>query len=127
MCVHLAKEIARDGEGATRLVEVTVRGAVSLHDARLAARTVVSSNLTKCAIHGADPNWGRIAAAAGRSGALMDQTRLDVAVGDVHLMRGGTPLSYDVEQRAARAHAGCGADHWTSIWVWPRRQPGAVT
>jgi glutamate N-acetyltransferase / amino-acid N-acetyltransferase len=96
VCTYLAKEMARDGEGATRLVEVTVRGAVSLHDARLAARTVVSSNLTKCAVHGADPNWGRIAAAAGRSGALMDQSRLDVAVGDVALMRAGTPLDFDV-------------------------------
>ena len=101
VCQYLAKAIARDGEGATRLVEVTVRGAVSLDDARRAARTITTSNLTKCAIHGADPNWGRIAAAAGRSGALMDQTRLDVAVGDVWLMRNGTPLEYDV----ARARA----------------------
>ena len=101
VCQHLAKAIARDGEGATRLVEVTVRGAVSVDDARRAARTITTSNLTKCAIHGADPNWGRIAAAAGRSGALMDQTRLDVAVGDVWLMRNGTPLQYDV----ARARA----------------------
>ncbi len=101
VCQYLAKAIARDGEGATRLVEVTVRGAVSLDDARRAARAIVSSNLTKCAIHGADPNWGRIAAAAGRSGALMDQTRLDVGVGDVWLMRNGTPLAFDVA--AARA------------------------
>lgn len=96
VCRHLAKEIARDGEGASRLVEVTVRGAVSADNARRAARAVSSSNLTKCAIHGADPNWGRIAAAAGRSGALMDQTRLDVSVGDVALMRNGTPLAFDV-------------------------------
>ena len=101
VCTYLARAVARDGEGATRLVEVTVRGAVSLDDARRAARAIVSSNLTKCAIHGADPNWGRIAAAAGRSGALMDQARLDVAVGDVWLMRNGTPLTYDVP--AARA------------------------
>ncbi len=101
VCRYLAKAIARDGEGATRLIEVTVRGAVSLDDARRAARTITSSNLTKCAIHGADPNWGRIAAAAGRSGALMDQTRLDVAVGDVFLMRNGTPQQYDVEKARA--------------------------
>jgi len=101
VCLHLAKEIAGDGEGATRLVEVTVRGAISTEDARKAARTIVSSNLTKCAIHGADPNWGRIAAAAGRSGALMDQFRLDVTIGDVVLMKDGTPLPFDVA--AARA------------------------
>jgi glutamate N-acetyltransferase/amino-acid N-acetyltransferase len=102
VCLHLSKEIARDGEGATRLIEVTVQGAVSLQDARQAARTIASSNLTKCAIHGADPNWGRIAAAAGRSGALMDQTRLDVLVGGIYLMRDGKPQAYDVA--AARAH-----------------------
>jgi glutamate N-acetyltransferase/amino-acid N-acetyltransferase len=101
VCIHLAKAIAADGEGATRLVEVTVRGAVSVDDARRAARAISSSNLTKCAIHGADPNWGRIAAAAGRSGALMDQMRLDVAVGDVWLMRNGTPLSYDADKARA--------------------------
>jgi glutamate N-acetyltransferase/amino-acid N-acetyltransferase len=101
VCLHLAKAIAGDGEGATRLVEVTVRGAVSLDDARRAARTIVSSNLTKCAVHGADPNWGRIAAAAGRSGALMDQARLDVAVGDIMLMRNGTPLPYDAKAASA--------------------------
>ena len=101
VCLHLAKSIAGDGEGATRLIEVTVRGAVSVDDARRAARTIVSSNLTKCAVHGADPNWGRIGAAAGRSGALMDQARLDVSVGDVVLMRSGTPLTYD----AQAAHA----------------------
>lgn len=101
VCLHLAQEIAGDGEGATRLIETIVRGAASLEDARRAARAVVSSNLTKCAVHGADPNWGRIAAAAGRSGARMDQARLDVAVGDVWLMRQGTPLAFD----AARARA----------------------
>lgn len=101
VCQYLAKAIARDGEGATRLVEVTVRGAVSVDDARRAARTITTSNLTKCAIHGADPNWGRIAAAAGRSGALMDQARLDVAVGDVWLMRNGTPLEFDVTRARA--------------------------
>ncbi len=106
VCTHLAREIARDGEGATRLVEITVRGAMSLEDARLAARAISSSNLTKCAIHGADPNWGRIAAAAGRSGALMDQARLDVAVGDVMLMSDGTPIAFD----AKAAHAALSGD-----------------
>lgn len=101
VAIHLAKQMARDGEGATRLIEVTVRGAVSVADARLAARQVVMSNLTKCAIHGADPNWGRIACAAGQSGALLDQNKLEIAVGSVTLMRQGSPLPFDAQ--AARA------------------------
>jgi glutamate N-acetyltransferase/amino-acid N-acetyltransferase len=106
VCTHLAREIARDGEGATRLIEITVRGAASLEDARLAARAIASSNLTKCAIHGADPNWGRIAAAAGRSGAQMDPTRLDVTVGGVALMHAGNAVPFD----AQAAHAALSAD-----------------
>ena len=66
VCISLAKSIAHDGEGATKLIEVTVSGAFTVAEARLAARTVVSSPLVKAAIHGNDPNWGRIVAAAGR-------------------------------------------------------------
>jgi glutamate N-acetyltransferase/amino-acid N-acetyltransferase len=71
-CVKLSRQIARDGEGATKLVEVRVTGARSEDDADLVARTVVGSPLVKSAIYGEDPNWGRIVAAAGRSGALFD-------------------------------------------------------
>ena len=95
VCVHLAKEIARDGEGATRLIEVTVRGAVSDAEARLAARTVAGSQLFKAAVYGGDPNWGRIIAALGRSGAELDQDRVDAYLGDVPVARAGQPLDFD--------------------------------
>ena len=67
VCVHLAKDMARDGEGATKLITVEVLGATDVPNARIAARTVASSNLVKSAVHGSDPNWGRILAALGRS------------------------------------------------------------
>jgi glutamate N-acetyltransferase/amino-acid N-acetyltransferase len=94
VCVCLAKWIARDGEGATKLIEVTVTGAKTVADARLAARTVVNSSLVKTAVHGADPNWGRIVAAVGRSGAQVIESGIDVDIGDVAVMRGGAPQSY---------------------------------
>ncbi len=80
---ELARAIARDGEGATKLVEVTVTGAASDVDAELAARTIAESPLVKTAIHGADPNWGRVLAAAGRSGARVDETCATVRLGGV--------------------------------------------
>jgi len=95
VCIHLAKDIARDGEGATKLIEVTVDGAVSLAEARLAARTVASSLLLKTAIHGNDPNWGRAVAALGRSGVGVDETRIDLYMGGVCLLRAGRPLPFD--------------------------------
>lgn len=95
VCIHLAKAIARDGEGATRLIEVTVRGAASLFDARHAARTIVSSNLVKTAIHGGDPNWGRIIAAAGRSQAHVEESRLALSICGVPVMKDGAPLVFD--------------------------------
>ena len=94
VCIHLAKAIARDGEGATKLIEATVIGAASLMDARLAARTVITSPLVKAAVHGADPNWGRILVAVGRSGADMEQSRVDLYIGDVNVLKGGRPQPY---------------------------------
>jgi len=101
VCQYLAIAIARDGEGASKLLTVTVRGAESLSDARLAARTVAGSSLFKAAVYGADPNWGRILAAAGRSGAMVDQTKADIWIGDVALMQGGRILPFDRQQAAA--------------------------
>jgi glutamate N-acetyltransferase/amino-acid N-acetyltransferase len=100
VCVYLAKAIARDGEGATRLIEVTVNGAVNLADARLAARTISNSYLVKSAVHGCDPNWGRIAAAAGRSGAEMIEGKTDVYIGDMCLFKSGMPLPFDKKMAA---------------------------
>jgi glutamate N-acetyltransferase/amino-acid N-acetyltransferase len=88
---HLAREIVRGGEGATKLVTVSVTGAATSEDAWLAARTIANSPLVKTAIHGGDPNWGRLIAAAGRSGAAFDLDRASVSIGDVALFVHGTP------------------------------------
>ena len=100
VCISLAKEIARDGEGATRLIAVTVAGAFSVAEARLAARTVVSSPLVKAAIHGGDPNWGRIVAAAGRSGVGIEESKIDLYIGDICVVRAGCPLPFDKGEMA---------------------------
>ncbi|MBW4553190.1 MAG: bifunctional ornithine acetyltransferase/N-acetylglutamate synthase [Aphanocapsa sp. GSE-SYN-MK-11-07L] len=95
VCIYLAKAIARDGEGATCLIEVQVSGAVDNKAARQVARTVAGSSLVKSAIFGRDPNWGRIAAAAGRAGAHFTQTDLQIKLGDFLMMTGGQPLEFD--------------------------------
>ena len=100
VCISLAKDVARDGEGATRLIAVTVAGASSVAEARLAARTVVSSPLVKAAIHGGDPNWGRIVAAAGRSGVEIEESKIDLYIGDICVVRAGCPLSFDKGEMA---------------------------
>lgn len=97
VCIYLAKCIARDGEGATKLIEVTVRGAISIEDARIAARTVASSPLVKSAVYGSDPNLGRVLMAVGRSGAELDQLRTDVYLGDICFMKAGKPQAFDRE------------------------------
>jgi glutamate N-acetyltransferase / amino-acid N-acetyltransferase len=95
LCETLAREVLADGEGVTKVFEVRVSGAASAEDARLAARTITTSNLVKTAIHGADPNWGRILAAAGRSGAKVDQTKASVRIADVAVFAEGTPRAFD--------------------------------
>lgn len=92
---HLARAIARDGEGATCLIEVRVEGAGDGEAARTIARTVCSSSLVKCAIHGRDPNWGRIVAAAGRAGVAFDPNAVALWLGDHQLMAAGQPLPFD--------------------------------
>jgi glutamate N-acetyltransferase / amino-acid N-acetyltransferase len=94
VCVYLAKCLARDGEGATRLIEVTVSGASNQQDAVKAAKTIISSPLVKTAVHGCDPNWGRIVAAAGRSGASMIEAVTDVYIGDICLFKSGVPQPF---------------------------------
>lgn len=98
VCVLLAKAIARDGEGATRRIEVVIRGATSEADARQAARTVAASPLVKAAVHGADPNWGRILAAAGRSGAALDADTCYIEIGGVCVYKGGTPFPFEKKE-----------------------------
>jgi glutamate N-acetyltransferase/amino-acid N-acetyltransferase len=100
VCRALAIAIAADGEGARHLIEVTVRGGANDTAARAVARTVAASSLVKTAVHGADPNWGRIAAAAGRSGVRLDPDRMRICIGDVAVYD-GSPLAFD-EARARR-------------------------
>lgn len=94
VCVYLAKEIARDGEGASRLFEVTIEGAKSLAGARMAARSVTSSNLVKTAVHGNDPNWGRIMMAIGKSGAEIEESKIALYINDVCIMENGLPIPF---------------------------------
>jgi glutamate N-acetyltransferase / amino-acid N-acetyltransferase len=98
ICTYLAKLIARDGEGATKMIEVTVEKAASLEEARNAARTVTSSSLLKSAIHGNDPNWGRIAAAIGRSGASIDEENMEIYINESCIFKGGQPQDFDAER-----------------------------
>ncbi len=93
LCVTLAKMVARDGEGATKLVEVTVRGALSEEEARQAALAVAASPLVKTALYGCSPNWGRILAAVGYSGAEVQQDRLACWIGPILLAERGAPAA----------------------------------
>jgi glutamate N-acetyltransferase/amino-acid N-acetyltransferase len=92
---HLARAVARDGEGATCLIEVQVSGTADDAQARRIARTVAGSSLVKCAIHGRDPNWGRIVAAAGRAGVAFDPSSVALWLGEHQLMEAGQPLAFD--------------------------------
>jgi len=98
VCTYLAKSIARDGEGATKLIEVTVEGTIKQSEARQAVRTIVSSPLVKAAIHGNDPNWGRIVAALGRSGIELIEDKLDVYLNDTCVMKQGCSAPFNKEE-----------------------------
>jgi glutamate N-acetyltransferase / amino-acid N-acetyltransferase len=89
LMIRLAKMLVADGEGATKLVAVTIRGAASRRDALMAARSVANSPLVKAAINGADPNWGRIMMALGKSAARIDQDKVGIAFGDEGLVERG--------------------------------------
>jgi glutamate N-acetyltransferase/amino-acid N-acetyltransferase len=101
VCTNLARQMARDGEGATRLIQVDVTGAANETDARLAARAVAGSSLLKAAVHGQDPNWGRVFAAVGYSGARVDPLRPALWVGSVQVARDG--MATDVPRSEAQA------------------------
>ena len=94
LCIGLAKEIARDGEGATKLIEVTVEEAGSIYDARIGARSVASSLLVKAAVHGNDPNWGRVMMALGKSGIEMEEAGVGLYLNEICIMEGGRPIPY---------------------------------
>jgi glutamate N-acetyltransferase / amino-acid N-acetyltransferase len=101
VCTDLAKAIARDGEGATKLVEITITGAASEAEAEYAAKTVATSPLVKTALFGNDPNWGRVLAAVGRSGVQVNPQQVSLQVGDFQLVTASEPLPFDA---AAVAH-----------------------
>lgn len=94
----LAKSIARDGEGATKLIEVEVDGAVSDEEARKIAKTVVGSPLVKTAVFGCDANWGRIIAAVGYSGAVIDPDKITIKIGGATMVENGEPIKFSEEE-----------------------------
>jgi glutamate N-acetyltransferase/amino-acid N-acetyltransferase len=123
---ELALGIVRGGEGATKLISIQVRDARSIDDARQVARTIANSPLVKTAVHGADPNWGRIVAAAGRSGVKFDVQRATVHVGGILLFENGLPHD-DAAPHAAEhlkgkeiqieVSLGTGGHHLATIWT----------
>jgi len=98
---ELARAIARDGEGATCLIEVQVEGAEDEPSALKVARTICGSSLVKTAVHGRDPNWGRIVAAAGRSGVVFNPEQVALWIGSHQLMQSGQPLPFDRDGASA--------------------------
>jgi glutamate N-acetyltransferase/amino-acid N-acetyltransferase len=95
LCIFLAKRLASDGEGATKLIEMNISGAVDQSQARAAAKAVVGSSLVKAAVYGADPNWGRIMAAVGRSGVEVEAAKFDLSVGKIQMVKSGQALPFD--------------------------------
>lgn len=105
VCTNLARMMAADGEGATRLVTVHVAGAATDADADAAARTIANSPLVKTAIYGHDANWGRIAAAAGRSGAAFRQEDVSIDIMGMPVCRGGLTVAFDEDEALRRFEA----------------------
>ena len=99
LCIDLAKKMARDGEGATKFIEANVYGARNLEDARLAAKSIISSSLFKSAVFGGDPNWGRIVSAIGYSGCDLNPDIVTISIADdeddVDLVRKGEILAFE--------------------------------
>ena len=101
VCIALAKKIARDGEGAEHLIEIQVAGARTPGDAQKIALTIANSPLVKTAIFGRDPNWGRIAMAAGRAGVEFDAAKLSFSLGGIEMFQNGEPLDFDLKTAEA--------------------------
>jgi glutamate N-acetyltransferase/amino-acid N-acetyltransferase len=123
---QLALEIVRGGEGATKLVAIRVTGAREWADAERAARTIANSLLVKTAVHGGDPNWGRLVAAAGRSGVPFELSQASVRVGGIVLFDRGEPRDANAEQAAVHlggkdiqveVDLGTGGTHDATIWT----------
>src|SRR5207249_2159314 len=104
VCTDLARKMAADGEGASKLLEVDVTGAATEADARKAARAVVGSSLLKAAVHGEDPNWGRVFAALGNSGAQVDSGSAALWIGSVQVARDGVGTGVSKDEARAQMH-----------------------
>ncbi len=100
VCLDLALQMVSDGEGATKRMDVRVRGARSLADARTAAFAIANSPLVKCALFGSDPNWGRIVYAVGSCGVDCNQGRIDCKIGPVYVFRKGKPVAANTRRLA---------------------------
>ncbi len=98
LCGDLARQMALDAEGATRMFKVEIKGAAKKEDALKAARAVADYDLVKCAIHGGDPNWGRIICAVGSSGVKLDPARLSCKIGDTFVFRNGKPTNFNAKE-----------------------------
>jgi glutamate N-acetyltransferase/amino-acid N-acetyltransferase len=125
VCLELALGIVRGGEGATKLVTVTVTGAASSDEARRAAKAIANSPLVKTAIHGGDPNWGRLIAVAGRAGVAFELSRAAVTIGTTVLFKDGEPHDENASRAAeylkgkdisVAVHLGAGAADST-VWT----------
>jgi len=104
VCTDLARKMAADGEGASKLLQVDVTGAATESDAKRAARAVVGSSLLKAALHGEDPNWGRVFAAVGNSGAKVDPSRAALWIGSVQIARNGMTTGVGKDDARAQMH-----------------------
>jgi len=98
LCDDLAREMAHDGEGVTRVFKVVVNGAATKAEAAKAARAVADYPLVKCAVHGGDPNWGRIICAVGSCGVRLNPRKLSCKLDDVTVFRNGSPQKFDVKK-----------------------------
>jgi glutamate N-acetyltransferase/amino-acid N-acetyltransferase len=105
LCRDLAYQLVQDGEGVTRLMRVTVKGAASEKDADRVGRSIVDSPLVKCALHGADPNWGRIAMAVGKSGAKVDPQALSIRIAGLGIYDRGQPTALGLDPPAKLGRA----------------------
>ena len=98
VCDDLARQMALDAEGATRMFKVVIKGAVTKADAAQAARAVADYPLVKCAVHGGDPNWGRIICAVGSVGVRLNPGKLSCKLGDITVFKNGSPRKFDTKK-----------------------------
>lgn len=104
-CESLARMMAADGEGSTHLITIDVEGCETREEARTIARTVADSPLVKTAIHGADPNWGRIVSAAGYAGVPFEEAELSLWINGVAVYQAGVPTAFDASSLSAQLRA----------------------